>query len=409
MLSLVLICLLAINKTALGLSVPDYESMWIPMRSGDSEQARVTVKHGLGETPLLVDVQVKAMHEPNKDFIFTGIGGRPRDDDESEPFGGVIYYYNNEKIVASAPIKNSKLGRDGFAIYTENGTYFSGRNSQEEDHVHVRFRAWRAGSLPTPDMNKTAVPVRARSADPSELYVTTAHGLDAYPALVLVRAKLIDGQMPGYMADSVGASFVSYPDDNPDNEYFIHAFNDRNIRVWVSDTGLLAGGSDGYEIFPHCSSGMLEMYAWAASSLQPAITAAMDLGPEVVDEQLEIPLTSGHVDSFTRAWVEAVDGPNVGYRFPGSGAMAYSATVLDPVCTYGGLTYAYTQEAVRFWRPTDVINGGLVCVASVFGNGRNAQRSVNGLAIVMVWTSVTHPEDTFQWADPEERCIRIQP
>ncbi|WAR21211.1 hypothetical protein MAR_015185 [Mya arenaria] len=314
--------------SALGLSVPDYESMWIPMRSGDSEQARVTVKHGLGETPLLVDVQVKAMHAPNKDFIFTGIGGRPRDDDESEPFGGVIYYYNNEKIVASAPIKNSKLGRDGFAIYTA-----------------------------------------------SELYVTTAHGLDAYPALVLVRAKLIDGQMPGYMADSVGASFVSYPDDNPDNEYFIHAFNDRNIRVWVSDTGLLAGGSDGYEIFPHCSSGMLEMYAWAASSLQPAITAAMDLGPEVVDEQLEIPLTSGHV--------EAVDGPNVGYRFPGSGAMAYSATVLDPVCTYGGLTYAYTQEAVRFWRPTDVINGGLVCVASVF--------------------------DTFQWADPEERCIRIQP
>ncbi|XP_052799272.1 uncharacterized protein LOC128230885 [Mya arenaria] len=403
MLASVVFCVLAIKEVN-GLGIPDFESRWIPMRSGNPGQAQATVPHGLGETPLLVDVQVQSVHAPNKDFIFTGIGGRPRDDDIAEPFGGVIFYYNDVEIKASAPLPYN--GRDGFAIYTENGTYFTGPNSHTEDNVRVRFRAWRAGSLPTPDFNKTSVPVRARSNDSSELYVETAHGLHGHPALVLVRAKLTDGQLPGYMADSVGASFVTFPGINPDNEYFLHAFNDRNIRVWVSDTGYIAGGTDGYDIPFAALSGMLEMYAWAASSLRPAVTVTIDLGPDVADEQLEIPLTSVKADALTRAWVEAVDGPNVGYRFPGSGAMAYSASVRDPVCTYGGLTYAYTHEAVRFWRPTDVINGGLVCVASVFGNGTNAQRSVNGTAIVKVWTSMT--TGGFQWADPEDRCIHIE-
>ncbi|WAR02725.1 hypothetical protein MAR_009283 [Mya arenaria] len=356
MLASVVFCVLAIKEVN-GLGIPDFESRWIPMRSGNPGQAQATVPHGLGETPLLVDVQVQSVHAPNKDFIFTGIGGRPRDDDIAEPFGGVIFYYNDVEIKASAPLPYN--GRDGFAIYTA-----------------------------------------------SELYVETAHGLHGHPALVLVRAKLTDGQLPGYMADSVGASFVTFPGINPDNEYFLHAFNDRNIRVWVSDTGYIAGGTDGYDIPFAALSGMLEMYAWAASSLRPAVTVTIDLGPDVADEQLEIPLTSVKADALTRAWVEAVDGPNVGYRFPGSGAMAYSASVRDPVCTYGGLTYAYTHEAVRFWRPTDVINGGLVCVASVFGNGTNAQRSVNGTAIVKVWTSMT--TGGFQWADPEDRCIHIE-
>ncbi|WAR21232.1 hypothetical protein MAR_015206, partial [Mya arenaria] len=89
-----------------------------------------------------------------------------------------------------------------------NGTYFTGPNSQQEDSVIVRFRAWRTGSLPTPDFKNMSFPVRARSNDSSELYVETGHGLDGYPALVLVRAQLTDGELPGYMSDSVGTLFL---------------------------------------------------------------------------------------------------------------------------------------------------------------------------------------------------------
>ena len=34
----------------------------------------ITLNHGFGEVPTLVDVQVKSIEEPNKDFIFTGVG-----------------------------------------------------------------------------------------------------------------------------------------------------------------------------------------------------------------------------------------------------------------------------------------------------------------------------------------------
>ena len=33
-----------------------------------------TLTHGLGEIPALVDVQVKSINNPNKDFVFTGVG-----------------------------------------------------------------------------------------------------------------------------------------------------------------------------------------------------------------------------------------------------------------------------------------------------------------------------------------------
>ena len=44
------------------------------MKSSSIGMTGFTLTHGFGEVPALVDVQVKSIEEPNKDFIFTGVG-----------------------------------------------------------------------------------------------------------------------------------------------------------------------------------------------------------------------------------------------------------------------------------------------------------------------------------------------
>ena len=92
--------------------------------------------------------------------------------------------------------------------------------------------------------------------------------------------------------------------------------------------------------------------------------------------------------------VHATGGPNLGFRFPGSGALVYTKTVTDPICSYGGLVYAYTPTAIRFWRPEPVINGGMVCIGSVYGTGINAQSDPHGKAVTTLWAS------TFERVNP---------
>jgi hypothetical protein len=86
---------------------------------------------------------------------------------------------------------------------------------------------------------------------------------------------------------------------------------------------------------------------------------------------------------------ESLSGPNFGYRFPGSGSLAYAKNEQDPVCSYGGLTYSYSIDMLRFWRPNDVNNGGIICISDGFGFGINSQRDLDARVVVSVWTFVT--------------------
>lgn len=58
---------------------------------------------------------------------------------------------------------------------------------------------------------------------------------------------------------------------------------------------------------------------------------------------------------------------------------------MDSMCTYGGLIYAFKDDLIRLWRPTNAINGGVICVGNVLGNGTKAQRSRNSGVVVHVW------------------------
>ena len=82
---------------------------------------------------------------------------------------------------------------------------------------------------------------------------------------------------------------------------------------------------------------------------------------------------------------ETSAGPNAGFRFPGSGVAVYEDTTQDTVCTYGGLMYAYDVNTVRFWRPTEILNGGVVCVPAVYGKGSNSESNSDVTVVVQIW------------------------
>ena len=57
-----------------GLGPPTYQSDWLLIRAQDNSLSYLEVHHGLGQVPALVDILVKSTDQPNKDFIFKGIG-----------------------------------------------------------------------------------------------------------------------------------------------------------------------------------------------------------------------------------------------------------------------------------------------------------------------------------------------
>ncbi|XP_053396434.1 uncharacterized protein LOC123551022 isoform X2 [Mercenaria mercenaria] len=106
---------------------------------------------------------------------------------------------------------------------------------------------------------------------------------------------------------------------------------------------------------------------------------------------------SAENETFTRAWVQAIDGVNSGYRFVGNGALAYDTYNVSTPCSYGGLVYAFTDSTMRFWKPGTATNGALICLQDKLGEGTNTQASSHGIAIVRSWQLVK--ADQKVWLD----------
>ncbi|XP_053389945.1 uncharacterized protein LOC128552900 [Mercenaria mercenaria] len=393
-----LFVVLSCSGTAIGYQfpVPDFESPWLPFeaQAGKSKAMR-EIPHGLNEVPFIVDVQVKSLDAPNKGYIFQATGGIPRDDDEPEPYSGVVYIYDESKIIVSAP-HHGNGANNGYAIYTEDGNYYTGANNQSSYSVDIRVRAWRMSSLPKADFEKTSIPMKAGNttyrhlrAIVSDVYRDEFHGFNEYPSMILVRMNLTftRGKLTA-MADAVGANFVTYRDNiYRQNYHIVHGVSKNRIRVWIDSQyrAYIFAGYDGYPISFFAVEGYLEMYAWKPNTMAAQEYSQTLLGPNVPNETFEMPYKNNVLNPFTRVWVRSNTGPNAGFMFLGSGAMAYVKTVRDSVCSYGGLVYAYDTVNIRFWRPTSAINGGLTCVSHFFGNGTNSQMSTDAEVVIRSW------------------------
>ncbi|KAL4228991.1 hypothetical protein ACF0H5_012030 [Mactra antiquata] len=369
------------------LPLPDFDSGWFPLISQHRSYSITNIPHNLGEVPLLVDVRVKVLDGPNKGYIFKATGGVPRDDDENTKYGGVVYIYNDKSFIISSPNAYNALQKVGSAVYTEQGPYYTGPNQQISHSVAVNARAWLAKTLPPPDF-KRSVSVKAGNLSlPSENYIEEEHGLNEYPPMVIARLKFTSYET--WMSECVGGNFITYTHGgNPPNSYIVYGFNNKMIRVWVDSmfNAFLFVGNDGYQYRPSTKYGTVEMFAWARKSFTPPYMSMVSkLGPGVLNEQLEQTHQTMSTNSFTRAWVRPDTGPNAGFMFEGRGSMASSPYHRDDVCTYGGLVYAYNEHMIRFWRPSDSYNGGLVCVSKGFGYGVNSQLSLDADVLVASW------------------------
>lgn len=86
----------------------------------------------------------------------------------------------------------------------------------------------------------------------------------------------------------------------------------------------------------------------------------------------------------TTLQAEATNGQNSGYRFSGSGSLAYSRAQTTSPCSYGGLTYAYTNTSIRTWKPGPANIGNIICIPHIFG-GMYAQGSNEARAKANIW------------------------
>lgn len=99
---------------------PSVVSDWLPIKSQGGNDSQVIFNHGLNELPYKVVVEVKVL-SGRSDYIFHAIGSASADDDLPYDYGGIVYLYDENTVVAMAPnVFNGKPF--GYAIYT--GKYF---------------------------------------------------------------------------------------------------------------------------------------------------------------------------------------------------------------------------------------------------------------------------------------------
>ncbi|XP_078321529.1 uncharacterized protein LOC144621716 [Crassostrea virginica] len=62
-----------------------------------------TIPHPLNEYPAKVDVQIRVT-EGSQQHIFSGFGSCQRDDDDPNPYGGIVYIYNDREVKLYTPV-----------------------------------------------------------------------------------------------------------------------------------------------------------------------------------------------------------------------------------------------------------------------------------------------------------------
>ncbi|XP_060579503.1 uncharacterized protein LOC132736394 [Ruditapes philippinarum] len=371
------------------IGLPQFESDWLYIKA-QSNVSDILVQHNIGTVPGLVEVLVKAVDGPNKDFIFKALGNGERDDDSSEMYGGIIYIYNEVNVRIMAPNKVNH-GDQGAAIYTGESPYWRGINYQISFEAEVKVRCWEPTALPTPCFNVTDHLMIAGSPNISETYAEFSHGLNTYPMLVKVRGKLLDGSDPGWYTDAQGSALYSIANMRKAARSggLKYAYDDNTIRVWTSSVSLPDGvlftrndgwGHDSFR-YDKSTQGLIQVLAWCDLSL--SFQKTLTFGPSYFGEELQIALPYYFLDTsmfLTSAMIEATDGANSGYLFEGVGSAMTNSQRPGTPCGYGGLVYAYNGTILRIWRPDDV-KGAAICIPDSMALGTNSQASQSGKLI----------------------------
>ena len=77
------------------------------------------IPHPLNEYPAKVDVQIRVT-EGSQQHIFSGFGSCQRDDIDPNPYGGIVYIYNDREVKLYTPVisSTSLTNPDGVFAFT---------------------------------------------------------------------------------------------------------------------------------------------------------------------------------------------------------------------------------------------------------------------------------------------------
>ena len=116
-----------------------------------------------------------------------------------------------------------------------------------------------------------------------------------------------------------------------------------------------------YVLFPLTAAAAFDS-GWFSLSSQAGAASAKDVAHGL-----------GAVPSTVKVSVKAVDGANVDYVFNGWGVPQSSGYTIKE---YGGLVYAYNENTVRLWAPSQA-TGHIISVTNGWGGGVNTQQSLD--------------------------------
>ncbi|XP_062597041.1 uncharacterized protein LOC134258491 [Saccostrea cucullata] len=345
-------------------SIPSFISEWINM-TADSSTSGKTVPHGLGELPLLVEVEAKT----NEGWIFPGFGSAQTDDDEGVLYGGVVFIYDDKVINISVPKKNNFAGSmDWTALYTGfiililvfkicatfqllglgavrylgNQEKWIGPAQIGRTYISVlvRAKAWRSLDFPSPSFESETFTVVAGEC----VNTTVQHSMGTYPDLVVVQIQTPVGTFQG---QGVSSRPMAFPFLRLGGLLF--GFNDSHVQMWsacningmLKHLGLLCV-SDGWGLRAFFSNtGSITIKAWDfGTSIERYKISDLDISAYILPYPYTT--TASHVLSVQ---MEVRDGPNKNFRFDGVGS------VMTESALYGGLVYGYNDTSVAFWIP----------------------------------------------------------
>ncbi|XP_070555704.1 uncharacterized protein [Ptychodera flava] len=349
-----------VSFSGASLPTPSFSSDWLRMRSQDESQSYIAINHNLNELPIFVQVHLRAIDGANDGFIFNGVGSAQRGDTTSNPYGGVVYTYNENWVRVMAPQKANRYA-SGCLIYT-GGRHWGSPHKQCSHDGEVKVEVWISDNFPSPGFVSDWFAFSSNQKENS--FKEIEHNLGQQPSMVRVQYQDTNPSPAdiGFTSDGFGSAQCD--DDVASKEYggIVFAYNKAVVRIWApSSTNskkfqghlFFAGSGWGNGVNSTAfDDGIVRIIVWAGDFPDPDFKTDGDALMGVKSGHptyLTFEIPPGVIGGFLLLEGLALNGRNEGFSFEGVGAQQ---TCSSREMNYGGIIYAYNDSYVRVWAPT---------------------------------------------------------
>lgn len=267
-----------------------------------------------------------------------------------------------------------------------------------------------------PDFETSWLPMRSQAG--TQGYREIFHRLNVDPERVQVLIRPDDNaerRQNTLYFEGLGAGTCD--DDSACNDYggIVYGWDNNRVRIWAPDRS--NGRTSGRSISIHDGWGanrrnvvvtyvqvLVRVWASYRRGVEPSHDSNFTMTTSAATNYRQVTHTANtNINSSlperVMVTVEAVDGPNRGFKFMARGA---SMVDNDGSKDYGGLVFAYNQGVVRLWAPSSS-NGGIIFNNDGWGGERNVQKSRTGRVRVRVWGAENAVEPSFT-STPFQMC-----